>query len=499
MDYLALGKIVLCSLIALLLAITPLITISEEISQYITLEVYADGCVSVTARLETVQNTSFPGYLLANATVIVESSRVAYEGFLEFYQPATISQSTMPLYLFIEGSIETHPVGENIASTGWINFIARGGTPGNTLDISVNATRVNSTYYTGNQTITASGRVEASGYIESSGQRMDVSVLIPMLLFQIQSFLSMSNMSRYVKLETSQNISEGVAVVDFNVTVDLAGLYSMQGINMSSALINAANIIKPHSSQLYLKLIVSSNSTGTSASLVIRGVEEVNANEYIVQLAKLYEYYLNATTQIPTPFITQPQATPIPSTATLNASRLVNRFDELFEIRGSVSTIKLSASGNRVELEYKSPKIIKKGATSPKETLIALYDYVKEVNSTIPQEISLWPGAPIIKPSTITPAKIKIQDSQGVKVYLRGEAPSEVLFDDLPNLEVVVEATPITQPTTQTGVAEEKPGYILIAIGAVVVATVASILVLVLRARRRVLYILVLLIRNRGY
>ena len=53
-DYLALGKIVLCSLIALLLAITPLITISEEISQYITLEVYADGCVSVTARLETV-------------------------------------------------------------------------------------------------------------------------------------------------------------------------------------------------------------------------------------------------------------------------------------------------------------------------------------------------------------------------------------------------------------------------------------------------------------
>jgi hypothetical protein len=471
-NYLALGKIVVCSLISLLLAITPLTTISEEISQYITLEVYADGCVSVTARLGIVQNTSYPGYLLANATVIVESSRFNYEGFLEFYQPATVSQSTMPLYLFIEGSIETQPVGENIASTGWINFIARGGTLGNTVDISVNATRVNSTYYTGNQTITASGRVEASGYIESSGQRMDLSVLIPMLLFQIQSYLSMSNMSRYVKLETSQSISGGVAVVDFNAMVDLAGLYSMQGINISSALINATDIIKPHSSQLYLKLIVSSNSTGTSASLVIRGVEEVNVNEYIVQLAKLYEYYLNATSQIPTPFITQPQATPIPSTATLNASRLVNRFNELFEIRESVSTIKLSASGNRVELEYKSPKIIKKGATSPKETLIALYDYVKEVNS-------------IIKPSTITPAKIKIQSSQGVKVYLHGEAPSEVLFDDLPNLEVVIEATPTTQPTTQTGVAEEKPGYTLIAIIAVVVAAVASILVLVLRSRRR--------------
>jgi hypothetical protein len=58
-NYLALGKIVVCSLIALLLAITPSTTISEEISQYITLEVYADGCVSVTARLETVQNTEF--------------------------------------------------------------------------------------------------------------------------------------------------------------------------------------------------------------------------------------------------------------------------------------------------------------------------------------------------------------------------------------------------------------------------------------------------------
>ena len=92
MDYLELGKIVLCSLIALLSAITPLTTISEEISQYITLEVYADGCLSVTARLGIVQNTSYPGYLLANATVIVESSRVSYEGFLEFYQPATISQ-----------------------------------------------------------------------------------------------------------------------------------------------------------------------------------------------------------------------------------------------------------------------------------------------------------------------------------------------------------------------------------------------------------------------
>jgi len=485
-DYLALGKIVLCSLIALLLAITPLTTISEEISQYITLEVHADGCVSVTARLETVQNTSFPGYLLANATVIVESSRVAYEGFLEFYQPTTASQSTIPLHLFIEGSIETHPVGENIASTGWIKFIARGGTPGYTVDISLKAPRVNSTYYTGNQTITASGRVEASGYIESIGQRMDVSVLIPMLLFQIQSYLSMSNTSRYVKLETSQSISGGVAVVDFNAMVDLAGLYSMQGINKSSALINAANIIKPHSSQLYLKLIVSSNSTGTSASLVIRGVEEVNVNEYLVQLAKLYEYYLNATSQIPTPFITQPQATPSLSIATLNASRLVNRFNELFEVRDSVSTIKLSAIGNKVELEYKSPKIIKKGATSPKETLIALYDYVKEVNSTIPQEISLGPGAPIIKPSTITPAKIKIQSSQGVKVYLHGEAPSEVLFDDLPNLEVVVEATPTTQPTTRTEGAEETPGYILIAIVAVVVAAVASIMVLVLRARRTI-------------
>jgi hypothetical protein len=98
-NYLALGKIVVCSLIALLLAITPSITISEEISQYITLEVYADGCVSVTARLETVQNTSIPGYLSANATVIVESSRFTYEGSLEYYQPAWASQSTTPLYL----------------------------------------------------------------------------------------------------------------------------------------------------------------------------------------------------------------------------------------------------------------------------------------------------------------------------------------------------------------------------------------------------------------
>ncbi len=478
MNYLMLGKIVACSLIALLLAITPLITISEEISQYITLEVYADGCVSVTARLETVQNTSIPGYLLANATMMVESSRVAYEGFLEFYQPATVSQSTTPFYLSIEGSIETHPIGENIASTGWIKFIARGGKPGNTVDISVNAPRVNSTYYTGNQTIITSGRVEASGYIESSGQRMDISVLIPMLLFQIQSYLSMSNTSRYVKLETSQSISGGVAVVDFNVTVDLTGLYSIQGINMSSTLINATNMVKLHPSQLYLKLIVSSNSTGTSASLVIRGVEEVNVNEYLVQLAKLYEYYLNTTSQILTPFITQPQATPSPSIATLNASRLVNRFNELFEIKDSVSTIKLSATGNKVELEYKSPKIIKKGATSPKETLIALYDYVKEVNSTIPQEISLGPKAPIIKPSTITPAKIKIQSGQGVKVYLNGETPGEILFDDLPNLEVVVETPTTTQATTPTS------GYMLIAIGAVVVAAVVSILILVLRARR---------------
>jgi len=478
-NYLGLSKIVVCSLIALLLAITPLIAISEEISQYITLEVYADGCISVTARLETVQNTSIPGYLLANATVMVESSRVTYEGFLEFYQPATVSQSTTPFYLFIEGNWETHPFGENIASTGWIKFIARGGTPGNTIDISVNAPRINSTYYTGNQTIITSGRVEASGYIESSGQRMDISVLIPMLLFQIQSYLSMSNMSRYVKLETSQSISSGVAVVEFNVAVDLTGLYSMQVLNKSRALINATNIIKPHPSQLYLKLIAFSNSTGASASLMIRGVEEVNANEYLVQLAKLYEYYLNTTSQIPTPFITQPQATPSPSIATLNASRLVNRFNELFEIRDSVSTIKLSASGNRVELEYKSPKIIKKGASSPKDTITALYDYVKEVNSTIPQEISLGPGAPTIKLSTITPAKIKIQSSQGVKVYLNGETPGEILFDDLPNLEVVVETPTTTQATTPTS------DYMLIAVGAVVVATVVSLLVLVLRARGR--------------
>ena len=287
MNYLGLSKIVVCSLIALLLAITPLIAISEEISQYITLEVYADGCISVTARLETVQNTSIPGYLLANATVMVESSRVTYEGFLGFYQPATVSQLTTPFYLFIEGNWETHPFGENIASTGWIKFIARGGTPGNTIDISVNAPRINSTYYTGNQTITASGRVEASGYIESSSQRMDVSSLIPMLLFQIQSYLSMSNMSRYVKLETSQSISSGVAVVEFNVAVVLTGLYSMQVLNKSRALINATNIIKPHPLQLYLKLIAFSNSTGASASLMIRGVEEVNANEYLVQLATL--------------------------------------------------------------------------------------------------------------------------------------------------------------------------------------------------------------------
>ncbi|MCC6054884.1 MAG: hypothetical protein LM589_06175 [Thermosphaera sp.] len=100
MNYLVLGKIVLCSLIALLLAITPLTTISEEISQYITLEVYADGCVSVTARLGIVQNTSYPGYLLANATAIVESSRFAYEGFLEFYHPQRlVNQLRHSIYL----------------------------------------------------------------------------------------------------------------------------------------------------------------------------------------------------------------------------------------------------------------------------------------------------------------------------------------------------------------------------------------------------------------
>jgi hypothetical protein len=140
-----------------------------------------------------------------------------------------------------------------------------------------------------------------------------------------------------------------------------------------------------------------------------------------------------------------------PPNSTTSFLNLLMEFSKAFRILDSKGSITAVFEGGVVRVEFNTPRIVGRNATSPTETLKALHDFIYQAYASLPQAM----GAKTPVGKTLT---FRVEAEPGVVVELNGTQVSQVALDDLPNLQV----------STQT---QSSTAVIALAVGVAVVLT----------------------------
>ena len=120
---------------------------------------------------------------------------------------------------------------------------------------------------------------------------------------------------------------------------------------------------------------------------------------------------------------------PIHPTAPLVASDTIDAlkdFANTFKVLPSNASIVAVSSSGVVTVYFRTPKIIKKGATSPADTLNAIYGFVKKHETF----------------SQILNTSIVLAPEKGVKVTINGTPATTIKFSEIPDLKITLENLP---------------------------------------------------------
>ena len=110
--------------------------------------------------------------------------------------------------------------------------------------------------------------------------------------------------------------------------------------------------------------------------------------------------------------------------------KILNEFVRRFEILPSTSKLSIKVEQGKCIIMFTSPKIVKKGAMSPKDTLVAIYNFTQKI-SEIGEEGGL---AFSIEPLLNTTVTL----TGDVKAYFNDTEVSSVKFGDIPKLDIKV-------------------------------------------------------------
>lgn len=315
------------------------------------------------------------------------------------------------------------------------------------------------------------GRVE----LAASGESAQILIYAGMLnKALIETALQQANITWISVVDFTTTVKSDRVIYEFTLVIN--------ELEMTKELeLNITDIVEMYKSapSTSTRIDFFYNTTSINASLLLRVSGDINEhlkrevkvlNEtYTRMQTMLREVYTPAPIQpapstppdieeiypppvYPAPFI-QPDIGP--------AIAILEKFTDNFTILKSRGTITVRLSENTLTVNITTPRLIKKNATSPLDTLIGLYNLAVDIQSTIGVE-------------DILNTTVYLVPESGVKITRNGTAVEQVTLRELS--EIDVETTSPT-PTPPPSILQQiPPMYLAVAAGVVVVLAVIGIL-----------------------
>jgi len=221
-----------------------------------------------------------------------------------------------------------------------------------------------------------------------------------------------------------------------------------------------------------LKVEILGGTLGASAHLAV----EENINEILEGYVALYNIYSLYSTKTfgniePSP----PIPLPAPPHIIDAGFTALSEFVKKFKVVPSAGYPQVTAENDVVKLEGKTPRVVKKGATTPADALAELYDFMIWATNVLREHIP-------VRVEEVADLTVRVE-GVGMKIILNRTEVSEVKFSDIPNLEIAV--TPTTTPTTPVTIpTPEEQATTTIAVAGAIVAVIAIRIALVALRRK---------------
>jgi len=111
----------------------------------------------------------------------------------------------------------------------------------------------------------------------------------------------------------------------------------------------------------------------------------------------------------------------------------LKEFTDLFEIKPSSAKVGANLSNTGSIISFTTPKIMKRGATSPKDTLLAIYNFIHRVYEIYEEFSGVTPDITPVLNTTIT-----LVPKENIKITINGTEVESIRFRDIPNIEIEV-------------------------------------------------------------
>jgi hypothetical protein len=403
------------ALLALLIAITGA---TAELTSLPKIHVYSDGSVAVELTY-TKGSVSAPGL----KEVLALGSLNVGDNYYEAMVNASAKTSAEPGPYRMHVELSANVSGEGYKSTArlelrvWDERDNELRAVVDPLTSEVNATQ-----------LTVGFRGTAS--VRAVGEAKQVLTMFSMLNKpMIEMYLAQANVTWVRVKSLTTTISDDQARIDFDVEIDYAKMAEVYKAN--TTLIR--ELFKPSlpttlSAHLYF------DSISLKFSMILKSEENVNAA--LERLASSLKTLLELSRAQVGPTIIAneesvargPLITPIAPVMPPEFEpylNLLDYFSKNFEIVKSKSTVNIELNDGILRINLLTPKVVKKGAKSPTETLLALYDFASKVQEELKLE-------------KLLNTTVELAPEAGLKVLREGVEVKQARLGDLKDLKALI-------------------------------------------------------------
>lgn len=375
--------------------------------------VYRDGSVSFHGSF----NLTPPTPVYGSARVAVEAA--GGQTSLELHGNITLVGLNKPNgissgYFRLEVSAESTSSGSIVETRGWLSLVLKYKGGDALIDIALNLFNLASRYDSARRVLNISGEVDVSGFYLTPIMNISADVAV-ISLEHLLLLLSRLNLTDAVSLNLSSKTQDGVGVLYFKADVDLDRLAEKAASNIT---VLTSYLAYPYSSSAHGLIEASSNGSSVTLNIDLKETVRGDVNGLLTRTSSLTGLLTNTYSPL--------AQLPNPTTGFFN---LLREFSNNFKILDSKGNITAVFEGGVVRVEFNTPRIVGRNATSPTETLKALHDFIYRAYASLPQA----PESTIPVDKMLT---FRVEAEPGVVVELNGTQVSEVTLDDLPNLQV---------------------------------------------------------------
>lgn len=462
----------LMALITIYLIVSyPIVTQAESYVDSIVINVYRDGSVSLIfkGRIIPPRGVSPSGFTSLSINSWLEFGEYVETKIIFRMITSEIAQGSM----ILKTRFDTYfPNRETQALNGTISLHVYTPTQG---QLVINATSINVTFENKTLKYNFNGKIKVGGEGPSADQ---VLVLIPSIILMLRQTIEQDpKMSIVVSIKQLDMTieSDNTISITFDVDFDTYRYIELyisrdQARAYREAVSKFFSEVKQCPSRVDLSLNLSGNSLlADYYSRVECSIEDhirmLNAS--LKMMSTIFESLSSSTYYSYPPYQVVPISQENNIVRFLNlTSDIVREFSENFDIAPSKASVNITLDSRGIKLEMLTPRIVKKGSTSPSDTLHALQDYV---SSSLDQ---LAKAGLAIDRENIMSYEASIVTEEGVHVKCNQTSVSSISLNELENCTVEVERQETTISTTT-----------VIMVGAVIAGALVGILYLVLKSK----------------